>query len=394
MRKTVYAAIGAGLLIPILVPTLAVAGTGDGLEVRFCPGKAVRSYLLAPGRGLQSLLLQNAAVINHRAAPVEITDIDVELLRDGAVVETRHLAGADIARMAKAGQGVQKSGMLKAVAFQFCGTDMIRDGVTVAGPALAHDQALLVMQQPFVYSGARDTLRLSIHATSAGHEEEASASLPIWAGFAKGSYRFPLKGIWYVGNSPSFNGAHRWAVPEEFAFDIAKIGGDGLTHRGDGTHMRDYYAYGAEVDAAADGRVVRVADDQPEDASTLRKPGETPEAFMKRVEAGQMGRLVAGGSAVTGNMVMIDHGNGEYALYAHLKPGSVRVHVGDVVKAGQPIAKLGGSGNSTEPHLHFQVCDRPDPLMCAGIPVMFTNAETVLGDPPAPLQNGDEVITR
>jgi len=55
-------------------------------------------------------------------------------------------------------------------------------------------------------------------------------------------------------------------------------------------------------------------------------------------------------------------------IYAHLKAGSVAVKVGDVVEAGQVLGKLGSSGNSTEPHLHFQVCDRPEPLQCAGIP--------------------------
>jgi len=58
---------------------------------------------------------------------------------------------------------------------------------------------------------------------------------------------------------------------------------------------------------------------------------------------------------------MIDHGKTEYALYVHLKPGSVRVHVGDEVKSGDVVGKLGLSGNSTEPHLHFHVYDKPDP---------------------------------
>ena len=44
----------------------------------------------------------------------------------------------------------------------------------------------------------------------------------------------------------------------------------------------------------------------------------------------------------------------------------MRVHVGDQAKTGDVLGKLGPSGNSTEPHLHFHVCDKPDPLMCAG----------------------------
>ena len=75
-----------------------------------------------------------------------------------------------------------------------------------------------------------------------------------------------------------------------------------------------------------------------------------------------------------GNQVAIDLGGNRYALYAHLIPGSIRVKEGDTVKAGQVIAKLGNSGNSTEPHLHLQVSDRPDFLAGEGIPYGFAQA--------------------
>ena len=71
--------------------------------------------------------------------------------------------------------------------------------------------------------------------------------------------------------------------------------------------------------------------------------------------------------AIGGNYVILDHGNGEFSVYAHLKPGSVNAKVGDVVNVGQPIGKLGSSGNSSEPHLHFQVADRPAPMESDGV---------------------------
>jgi murein DD-endopeptidase MepM/ murein hydrolase activator NlpD len=90
---------------------------------------------------------------------------------------------------------------------------------------------------------------------------------------------------------------------------------------------------------------------------------------------------------------MLDHGNGEYSLYAHLQPGRVKVRVGQAVKAGDVLGQLGSSGNSTEPHLHFHVCDRPDPLMCAGIPVAFKNITVLWSDDARALQSGDIVTT-
>ena len=66
---------------------------------------------------------------------------------------------------------------------------------------------------------------------------------------------------------------------------------------------------------------------------------------------------------IGGNYVMEDIGGGRYAFYAHLIPGTIAVKVGDSVRASERLAKLGDSGNSTEPHLHFHICDGPDPLL-------------------------------
>ena len=64
-------------------------------------------------------------------------------------------------------------------------------------------------------------------------------------------------------------------------------------------------------------------------------------------------------------------GNSQYALYAHLKPYSVTLQVGDVVTEGQKLGILGNAGNTTGPHLHFQVMDRPSALKANGLPFVF-----------------------
>jgi murein DD-endopeptidase MepM/ murein hydrolase activator NlpD len=76
---------------------------------------------------------------------------------------------------------------------------------------------------------------------------------------------------------------------------------------------------------------------------------------------------------VIGNYVILKHAGGEYSTYAHLKQGSVRVKAGDSVTRGQVIAQLGHTGNTTEPHLHFQLTDGPDPMYSRGIPIVFKN---------------------
>jgi murein DD-endopeptidase MepM/ murein hydrolase activator NlpD len=389
MKSFVYAAAAAALVMA----STARAETSSW-DVEFCPAEQVRTYPAEEARGVQSLLLQNFAVVNHGAAPLRIERVTITLLRDGQAIDSRVLAGPDLQRFADAGPKIQGSGMLDLAAFQFCGKDLIKPGVKLAGPSLGRDEALLVMQQAFVFSGKRDALRVSVDGELSGRQAETSATLPIKSGFAQTKFIFPLRGVWWAGNGPTFNTAHRWALPEEFAFDIVKLDAGGLTHHDDGSRFSDYYAYGADVLAAADGRVVAVGKDQQEIPSAMQQPGETQDAYYVRLRAEQGERLSKGVDGVAGNYVMIDHGNGEYSLYAHLKLGSVRVRGGDTVKAGQTIGQIGSSGNSSEPHLHFQVCDRPDPLMCAGIPVNFTNVLLPYADGPRAVQSGDIVVAK
>jgi murein DD-endopeptidase MepM/ murein hydrolase activator NlpD len=372
----------------------AAAETPKSVEIRFCPASAVRTYPLESRRDLQGLLLQNVAVINHGSAQFKIDNIDIELLQSSRLVEWRWLDREAVQRIADRGAKLQRAGVLKEVAFQFCGTELISPSIKLAGLTLNRDQGLLLTQQVFAFNGARDTLRVRVRGEIDGHATEFTDSIPIKSEFATNKYIFPLRGIWYVGYGASFHTGHRWAIPEEFALDIAKIGESGLSHKGDGTRFDDYYAYGVDVLAAADGHVIRTENDQPEDASAMQRPNETQEAYFARLQKEQGERLAKGLTAITGNYVMIDHGKNEYSLYAHLQPGSVRVHVSDQVKAGEVIGKLGSSGNSTEPHLHFHVCDKPDPLMCAGIPVNFNNVTIQWADLPRPIQSGDVVIAK
>jgi murein DD-endopeptidase MepM/ murein hydrolase activator NlpD len=382
------------IVLALLACTAPALAAPQGLQLRFCPSAQVRTYPLESRSGIEGLLLQNVAVINRGAAAVNVNSISIELLRAGETLDARKLDAADVAHVADRSAKYQAAGLIAGVPFQFCGTDMIGAGVTLVGPALATNQAMLVMQQTFAFHGARDTLRVRVDGDSDGRPVEVVASIPIVTGFSKNVYRFPLRGVWYAGVGPTFHTGHRWALPEEFAFDIAKLDTGGRTYRGDGAKFSDYYAYGADVRAAADGRVIAVETAQPENPDMMRKPTESQDAYAARVQQNQAALLAKGTSGLAGNYVMIDHGGGEYSLYAHMRPGSVRVHVGDQVRGGDVIGALGSSGNSTEPHLHFQLCDKPDPLMCAGIPINFTGIEIPWADYPRPLQSGDVVIAQ
>ena len=256
-------------------------------------------------------------------------------------------------------------------------------------PFLQPGEAMLIMAEPFVYPGGRDSLRLHVFAKSRNQSLNAEATQPIQNGTIKTHFRFPLKGTWYAGNGPTFYTAHRWALPEEFGFDFVQLGTDISSHRGDGTRFSDFYAYGQPVMAAADGRVRMVVNNISENPKALRQPAETEAAYGQRLQEIQAELLENG--TVAGNYVLIESGDNVYSLYAHLRPASITVKAGDMVTAGQTIGSLGSSGNSTEPHLHFQVCDQPNALSCAGIPVDFDGIALPFADGPRPLQSGDIV---
>src|SRR5436190_22471492 len=102
----------------------AAAETLRSVEIRFCPALAIRTYPLESRRDLQSLLLQNVAIINHDSAPLKIDRIDIELLQSNQVVESRDLDRETVQRIADRGAKLQAAGILQQVGFQFCGTDL------------------------------------------------------------------------------------------------------------------------------------------------------------------------------------------------------------------------------------------------------------------------------
>lgn len=92
-------------------------------------------------------------------------------------------------------------------------------------------------------------------------------------------------------------------------------------------------------------------------------------------------RELAGPKRLLGNHVVLDLGNGIYAALAHLRRGSVLVRPGDHVESGQQLAECGNSGNSSEPHVHFQLMDRAQLVIAAGLPFRFSDTDVENGLP-------------
>ena len=178
----------------------------------------------------------------------------------------------------------------------------------------------------------------------------------------------PLRGEgWLAMNGPHNESAHRRAllpiggtswIAQRFAIDWVQVGSNSQTYTGDRKDNKNYHAYGAEALAVADAVVVTTKDGIPQNV-----PGDSSRAVPMTIET------------IGGNHIILDLGQGRYAFYAHLQPGSLRVKEGDHVKRGQVLALVGNSGNSTEPHLHFHVSDGNSPLASEGVPYVLESFE-------------------
>jgi murein DD-endopeptidase MepM/ murein hydrolase activator NlpD len=191
-------------------------------------------------------------------------------------------------------------------------------------------------------------------------------------------------GDWWIGLGPSNTSEHRRSVirvgddtvphlAQRFAIDWVKMDASGeyaRDHRG--RRNADWYGYGEPVLAVADARVAATVDGIPDNT-----PGEASRAVPMRV------------ATVLGNYVLLDlgasGGGHRYALYGHLRPGSLRVQTGDSVHHGQVLGAIGNSGNSDGPHLHFHVTEAADseaaPLRAEGVPFALDTFTVVGHDP-------------
>jgi murein DD-endopeptidase MepM/ murein hydrolase activator NlpD len=188
------------------------------------------------------------------------------------------------------------------------------------------------------------------------------------------AYRFlydrPRQGEWFVGN-------HRRKPPaslgflgdgvvasQHYAYDFLVMVNGG-TSQGSPSFNNSFFAFDEPILAVADGVVVQTRDGV---AENIPIPG------------GGSSNVVQG----NGNFIVLDHGEGEYSFYAHIKQGSVRVQVGQAVKQGEMLGLVGNSGATSEPHTHFDLRDSPyffvsnprspsDSSRADGVPIYFTN---------------------
>jgi hypothetical protein len=196
---------------------------------------------------------------------------------------------------------------------------------------------------------------------------------------------FPLRGEWITPNTPGTKVPSHGTdlFGERYAYDFVGIDPGSRSRRfyrpGPlhylilGVRLQDCFGWGRPIFSATAGIVVQAEDGWPE-----RNPVHPIRDIVillnnaRTFNSGQTQDF----RTLSGNFIIVETDEG-FAVYAHAQTGSIIVSEGDKVVPGQRLANVGHSGNSTAPHLHFQLMDHPDPWKAQGIPCGFRQYEVL-----------------
>ena len=310
-------------------------------------------------------LLYELHLTNFSPKPIELTGLDV--------------FGSDSAKLLASYRGKELEVLLTTIGPPTDSTDKVQ--------AIAGGRTVVIFIDIVLDPGMRapaelhHKLLLSIAAKD-GHIIVQTLKGPVVVvGKPAPVLRSPLQGSGWVAFNGLSSGDHRRTllpvdgkvrISQRFAIDWMLLGPDGRLFHGESNSNANFYSYGAKVFAVGDGRISSLKDGLPDNAGNNEQSGRTITL-----------------DNVTGNYLILDLGNGYFAFYAHLQPGSLQVKTGDKVKAGQVLGLLGNSGNSDAPHLHFHLMDANSPLGSEGLPYeLDTFTQLGIVDDPAALDTG------
>jgi hypothetical protein len=355
------AAAAAAALTLVLLGVPSASGTGDppggpsGTEDQLTPFTATTlAEASAPVRGTDDRwhVVYELQLANARPEPVTIESIEVlDADDESRVVET--FSGDDLAHRLRAlTSAPADSRVLDPSAGRLVFIELAFDRRADVPDALLHRFHILAVPPggteptPTTYTAA--TFPLDVRVPELGP---------------------PLKGGgWVAANGCcETDGIHRATVlpvngglhdTQRFAIDWMRMNDEGRLVVGDPSDVHSYVDYGAEIIAVAGGTVVstlNTLDDQ--------VPGQLPDPSTITLQN------------VDGNHVVVRHRDGRYAFYAHMQKGSVTVEAGDRVRRGEMLGKLGNTGNTSAPHLHFHLMDGASVLGSSGLPYVLGRFE-------------------
>lgn len=171
------------------------------------------------------------------------------------------------------------------------------------------------------------------------------------------TYDLPFKGTWIaINGGVTKKTSHSWYIlSQRYAYDFLIQNNNGVSFCKNNKNLENYYCFDQDIIAPADGVVIELNDTQRD--STM-------------LGFGRVDRIV---KDIRGNYIIIKHTDTQFSLLAHLKFKSICVKEGQYIRRGEKIALCGNSGNSTEPHLHFQIQDSKNFFFSTGLKIKFNN---------------------
>jgi hypothetical protein len=207
-----------------------------------------------------------------------------------------------------------------------------------------------------------DLVRYELELEVDGDTRRLAVDVPLLDHQQRTRLLFPVAGKFTIVSGHASEGDHI-ERSQAFAYDIAPLGPRyELFADGDGSENAHFAGWERDVRAPAAGIVARVHDGLPDNPS----PGLLPD-----LDSGP-----DGSRAVLGNGLVIDHGNAEFSLLGHMRQGSLLVRQGQRIEAGEGVGKVGNSGHSSGPHLHYHLMDGPELFLSDGLPARFVGLET------------------
>jgi murein DD-endopeptidase MepM/ murein hydrolase activator NlpD len=207
------------------------------------------------------------------------------------------------------------------------------------------------------------SLTIQYYRLSDGEQFTKEMDVPVVA-LVQPVLTFPMRTRRFATvGAPSEDSYHRRTIsavdgkyyaPQRYAMDLIGMDNGNRYRQGRQNANVDFYGFDDIIYSATSGEIVSVIDTIADNVPP-KVPSPDPLALYR-----------AGG-----NQVVVKAAAGVYVFYGHLKKASVNVKPGDRIEAGQPIARIGNSGNSVAPRLHLQVTDGPDPIRSNGIPWVF-----------------------
>ncbi len=350
------------VLLPLVVFVSSVADAPSHVsqpEFRLQAVPAIVYKVDDPGGASTSSFVFDIAVICSTDCALTPISARVELSSAGSAVERQDWTTEMLAKIKRLRYRIEPNTPLQSPARAFTLPEAFDVRFYFRHPqALAVDSAVV---------------RLTV-ADAQGRRAEQMLGIPIRYYQQKTVLTLPFRGHGIVGQDWITSGGHG-GYSNAFAIDL-----DGLDQNdgelSDANENAADAGWGREILAPAAGTVTYARNDVPTNAH----PGVEPDSNWYKPLRDPV-------TAYAGNCVIIDHGNSEYSVLMHLQQGSVPVKVGDRVATGQMIGRLGNSGDSFGPHLHYQLQSGPQLFQSQSLPFRFQDID-------APLHRGEYFVAK